>query len=202
MDWLTAGPPATLGEALWEKALPKLMIKLAIAGILAWVVKTALAAKPREGMLGTGARELAYGRVVALIGGVGLAVALAIIGYALGHDEARGVLIGFGVLLGAAQAALLATALGTAIEYDRSAISARSVWRGDVVLQWTEVTRVSFRSGAGAFRLEAADGRRIDIGMMLEGVGALVAELPELVPPDRCRDALADYARLRSRYHG
>lgn len=198
---MAAGPPGSLGEALWEKALPKLMIKLAIAGLLAWLVRTALAAKPREGMLGTDARVIRYGAPVAWIGGVGLAVALAMLVFASRAPEIRNLILGFGVVLGLTQAALLATALGTTIEYDGAAITKHSAWRAPVTLQWNEVVTVTFRSGAGNVRFESADGRRIDAGIFMQGIGGLLADLPRLAGEERSREALQAHARLRDRYH-
>lgn len=184
----------------WAGIATKKAVRAAIAITLAWAVRRILRSRSAEGVLGTGTRVLRYGSAFRLAGVAGLVASAWLIGFAQRLPDVRTPVVVFAALVALSQVALLTTTLRTVIEYDRFAIFSRSPWRGAVTLQWTEVIDVRFGTGMREFRLTGRDGGRVTVGMFMEGVGDFAAELPSLVAPNLCAEALAEYARQRGRH--
>ena len=61
-------------------------------------------------------------------------------------------------------------------------LARRSAWQRQMTIPWQAIAKVRWREASKTIRVDAADGKRVSVSLMMSGVGSLARKLVETVP--------------------
>lgn len=179
---------------------PQIVKHLLTGIVLVFIIQSM--ARKRAGVTKDGSGSvLGYSLWFAVLGLVVFSIFAFMVFYSFYHHvDDWEVLMGVGGTLMALGLFIFLYATFTKIEVDEAKVISRVFWRPPVSIHWMDVAAVEF-TWTKRFRLQAFDGRRIHVDMMIGGLSLFLDGISRHLPIERYLDAMRDYWKAAQNYH-